>query len=398
MLSCAMIVLNEEATVAKALNSIIPYVDEVVVVDGGSEDRTREIVTTFPKVCMYENPWSQDFSLQRNFAIEKAGGDWIFSLDADQHISPYVGQAFSELIRQKEYDAFSFYYYNVLEGQPIGLLSPPRPREKLFRRYCYWRGQLHERLIGYTNMYNLNLHVFHEKTRASTLRSNQTYWDMGQAPDKGWRKEMGIWIPDLSLVSYAEAIGLVNYLSQDGVTMRVVQWGPEFSKVCECIQEFFEGKRHNFILEIGSYTGGSLLVLSKTLSMNGILASIEPMLETPLLLRLVKKVAAPHEVCHIPHLSSSIEAIEEVEELVGRYGKATVLHIDGDSSFSSCMTDFLIYEKYVDTPGMIVMHDVVTETGPRQAYNLIKRFYSDLFTDAQEVYEGGTGSGILYRR
>jgi len=221
---------------------------------------------------------------------------------------------------------------------------------------------------------------------------------MGQAPDKGWRKEMGIWIPDLSLVSYAEAIGLVNYLSQDGVTMRVVQWGPEFSKVCECIQEFFEGKRHNFILEIGSYTGGSLLVLSKTLSMNGILASIEPMLETPLLLRLVKKVAAPHEVCHIPHLSSSIEAIEEVEELVGRYGKATVLHIDGDSSFSSCMTDFLIYEKYVDTPGMIVMHDVVTETGPRQAYNLIKRFYSDLFTDAQEVYEGGTGSGILYRR
>ena len=88
-ISCCMIVKNEEKAIGKCLEGIIPLVDEVIVVDTGSTDRTMEILKSNPseKLKVYEFEWIDDFSAARNFANSKATCDWIFSLDADEVIS-----------------------------------------------------------------------------------------------------------------------------------------------------------------------------------------------------------------------------------------------------------------------------------------------------------------------
>lgn len=83
--SLCMIVKNEEKVLARCLDSVQGLVDEIVVVDTGSTDRTKEIAGQYTTL-IYDYEWKQDFSDARNFAGAKAGGDWIFVLDADEYV------------------------------------------------------------------------------------------------------------------------------------------------------------------------------------------------------------------------------------------------------------------------------------------------------------------------
>ena len=86
-LSLCMIVKNEEKFLAKCLQSIAPYVDEICIVDTGSTDRTVEIAREFgAKVEIRE--WRNDFAWARNEAIAMASYRWIFMLDADEEYLP----------------------------------------------------------------------------------------------------------------------------------------------------------------------------------------------------------------------------------------------------------------------------------------------------------------------
>ncbi|MSS72187.1 MAG: glycosyltransferase [Candidatus Latescibacteria bacterium] len=81
-LSLAMIVRNEEARLGRCLESVQGLVDEIVVVDTGSTDRTVEVARGYgAKIHFFE--WCEDFSAARNEAIRHATGDWIMWLDAD---------------------------------------------------------------------------------------------------------------------------------------------------------------------------------------------------------------------------------------------------------------------------------------------------------------------------
>jgi len=98
-LSLCMIVRNEEPRIGQCLQSIAPYVDEMVVVDTGSTDRTREIA----RDCgarVFDFPWTDSFSEARNQSLAQARGQWIFWMDADDVISPECGAQLKELIRR----------------------------------------------------------------------------------------------------------------------------------------------------------------------------------------------------------------------------------------------------------------------------------------------------------
>ena len=86
MLSLCMITKNEEQLLARCLNSIRAMVDEIIVVDTGSIDNTREIAKAFG-AKIYKFKWNDDFAAARNYCLSKACGDWIFSLDADEAIA-----------------------------------------------------------------------------------------------------------------------------------------------------------------------------------------------------------------------------------------------------------------------------------------------------------------------
>jgi len=94
LLSVTIITLNEEHNIGPTLDSVAPLRRElgaeVVVVDSGSTDHTVEIARAHGAKVFIED-W-KGFAAQKNFAIEKAGGDWILSLDADEIVSPELAQ------------------------------------------------------------------------------------------------------------------------------------------------------------------------------------------------------------------------------------------------------------------------------------------------------------------
>lgn len=85
MISLCMIVKNEENYIEHCLASVKDSVDEIVIVDTGSTDRTIEICESFgAKIVRYD--WIDDFSAARNYGIDQAKGDWILVLDADEYL------------------------------------------------------------------------------------------------------------------------------------------------------------------------------------------------------------------------------------------------------------------------------------------------------------------------
>jgi tetratricopeptide (TPR) repeat protein len=87
-LSAALIVRDEENHLGACLQSIAKLVDEIVIADTGSRDRTREIAFAHgARVLDYE--WHDDFAAARNYAIDQASGDWILYIDADERARSY---------------------------------------------------------------------------------------------------------------------------------------------------------------------------------------------------------------------------------------------------------------------------------------------------------------------
>lgn len=83
--TAALIVRDEAEFVEECLRSLVANVDEVVLVDTGSRDSTIDIASRFP-IKLHHFAWCDDFSAARNFALERAGGDWILYIDADERL------------------------------------------------------------------------------------------------------------------------------------------------------------------------------------------------------------------------------------------------------------------------------------------------------------------------
>jgi glycosyltransferase involved in cell wall biosynthesis len=85
-ISVLLICQNSENTIKRTLDSCREF-DEVVVVDGGSTDKTKEIVESYSNTKFIHNPWP-GFIAQRNFSIEQASHDWCFMIDSDEACTP----------------------------------------------------------------------------------------------------------------------------------------------------------------------------------------------------------------------------------------------------------------------------------------------------------------------
>ena len=81
-ISLCMIVKDEEKVIERCLNTVIDIVDEIIIVDTGSQDSTKDKVKKY-KADIYDFPWQDDFAEARNFAFSKARMDYILWLDAD---------------------------------------------------------------------------------------------------------------------------------------------------------------------------------------------------------------------------------------------------------------------------------------------------------------------------
>ncbi|MEB3828304.1 glycosyltransferase [Phormidium sp. CCY1219] len=97
-LSLCAIAYNEERTLPKCLESVKTLVDETIVVDTGSSDRTVEIAREFG-AQVHHFPWCNDFAAARNESLKYATGDWILVLDADETLIPEIIPQIKSAIR-----------------------------------------------------------------------------------------------------------------------------------------------------------------------------------------------------------------------------------------------------------------------------------------------------------
>src|SRR5262252_3711020 len=98
-ISAIVITFNEEHNIAAALQSL-SWAEEIVIVDAESTDRTAEIAAAFTD-RIFVRPWP-GYSAQKNFAAEQAENDWIFSLDADERVTPELKNAILKIKDQSE--------------------------------------------------------------------------------------------------------------------------------------------------------------------------------------------------------------------------------------------------------------------------------------------------------
>ncbi len=95
--SLCMIVKDEERNLPRCLNSLKPVVDEIIIVDTGSSDRSRDVSELFG-ARVFDHSWCADFSAARNAGLKEATGNWILVMDADEVLSPLDYDRFRRML------------------------------------------------------------------------------------------------------------------------------------------------------------------------------------------------------------------------------------------------------------------------------------------------------------
>jgi len=143
--SLCMIVRDEEAVLGRCLDSLRGRVDQIVLVDTGSRDRTREIAARYGAE-IYDFPWQDDFAAARNFAFSKGTMDYLLWLDADDVLPEQTAAALRRLADGRA-DMVMLPYRAGFDEE--GRCSFWYWRERLVRRgagFC-WHGAVHECIV-----------------------------------------------------------------------------------------------------------------------------------------------------------------------------------------------------------------------------------------------------------
>jgi glycosyltransferase involved in cell wall biosynthesis len=121
--SLCMIVKNEETTLPKCLGSVNNFVDEIVVLDTGSTDKTPQVAQQFGAKVHYFT-WNNNFSSARNEALKYVSGDWILVLDADETLTDEIIPLLKSVISKEEYLVINLVRQEVGSTQsPYSLVS-----------------------------------------------------------------------------------------------------------------------------------------------------------------------------------------------------------------------------------------------------------------------------------
>ncbi len=148
--SLCLIVKNEEANLADCLGSVCGLVDEMIVVDTGSTDRTREIAQRLG-ARVFEFPWVDDFAAARNESLRHATGEWIFWLDADDRLDQGERQKLRALFAELKDENAAYVMKCLCPADPA--LGPGSDtvvdHVRLFRNdpQLRWRYRVHEQIM-----------------------------------------------------------------------------------------------------------------------------------------------------------------------------------------------------------------------------------------------------------
>jgi glycosyltransferase involved in cell wall biosynthesis len=169
------VILNEEKGIKDFLEYYKPYVQSIVMVDGGSKDRTVEIASTIVDEIKIR-PFDGHYSNQANKAFEMTRTDWILLMDCDERLEKKSLENLGVLINQEEVDCYSFPRKNYLDGV-YDEQHYPDYQDRLYRSYCRRVRPVHGEVVGYKNRKFLSTEegnfIIHSKaSNIHTIRNN----------------------------------------------------------------------------------------------------------------------------------------------------------------------------------------------------------------------------------
>lgn len=186
LISLCMIVKDEQNVLERCLTSVKGLVDEIIVVDTGSNDSTKKIAKQFTDL-VYDFKWCDDFSAARNASLEKATGKYILVLDADEYITsnePTINKIRSDLnqLQLTGNTAFSISILNILgDGRDSSRIYESSSIRLFSNNGIRYKEPIHEQLIADDEIaiYKSVLTAYHTGyTEQSRLDKNKTQRNM----------------------------------------------------------------------------------------------------------------------------------------------------------------------------------------------------------------------------
>lgn len=162
--SICIIAKNEEKNIERCLKSIQNFDCEIIVVDTGSTDRTKEIAAKYAtKVLNFE--WVNDFSAARNFSISHASYDWILVLDCDEWVEESAPEEFMALARQYPAYVGRLKRKNLTQSKTGQRVYTDMVERFFNRRYYHYEAPIHEQVTPLTSiqpfLFDIPLTVLH---------------------------------------------------------------------------------------------------------------------------------------------------------------------------------------------------------------------------------------------
>lgn len=267
--SLCMIVRNEENSLERCLSCVKDIVDEIVIVDTGSTDKTKEIAASCGAV-VYDFEWVDDFAAARNYSFARATCEYILWLDADDWIQEADRKRLKKLKASLDPDIRTVTMPYLLAFDSEGNVTSSLRRNRLVRRdgQFQWVGPVHEYLAVDGSSLDSDVCITHRKDKAYTDRNLRIYRKRAEQGEDFSPRDLYYfanelrehacyeeacdyyerflasgqgWIED----NYQACLKLADCLERTGDTVRL------FQALCRTLQ--YDTPRSEFCCRLGAY-------------------------------------------------------------------------------------------------------------------------------------------------
>ena len=142
-LTAIVLTYNEEENIEDCLKSI-SWIDNIIVLDSKSEDKTKDIALSFEQVEFYEREFD-NFASQRNYALDKVKTDWVFVIDADERVTKDLEEEIIKILQNPQAAGYEIARKNFFLGKWIKYCGwYPDYTLRLFKSQYRYEGLVHE--------------------------------------------------------------------------------------------------------------------------------------------------------------------------------------------------------------------------------------------------------------
>ena len=146
-LSAVILSKNSQSKISDCIDSLLGWADEIIVVDGLSEDRTVELAKSKGAI-VYSHKFLGSFAQERNFGTAQAHSDWVLQLDSDEVVTKELKGQCDLLLPKTKFSAFKFLRKNFFLGHGFKYGGWYHYSQHLFKRnFAHYEGRVHEKMI-----------------------------------------------------------------------------------------------------------------------------------------------------------------------------------------------------------------------------------------------------------